>query len=38
MQNDQERLEFLKELRAFIAEQAQSVKSITLTAQFKNGK
>lgn len=38
MQKDQERLEFLKDLRAFIADQAQSVKSITLTAQFKNGK
>lgn len=38
MQKDQERLEFLKELRAFIADQTQSVKSITLTAQFKDGK
>lgn len=31
-------MKFLKELRTFIANQAQNVKSITLTTQFKDGK
>lgn len=38
MNNNQEHMKFLKELRTFIANQAQNVKSITLTAQFKDGK
>lgn len=38
MQNDQERLELLKELRNFISEQVDCIKGVSVSAQLKDGR